>query len=63
VEKKLQGERPLLKKRLQIPGFQPFAEIIARCWNTDPNNRPTAKEIVEEVKRLNSSGSSSVLSS
>ena len=37
----LEGKRPEITK--DTPEF--YADLMKKCWNSNPENRPTAKEI------------------
>lgn len=32
--------------------FKRFSELITRCWNEDPSQRPNIKEVINELKSL-----------
>src|SRR2546423_5829803 len=42
----LKGERPQITD--DTPEF--YAELMKRCWDHDPKNRPTAREIYDRFK-------------
>ena len=42
----LKGERPQITD--DTPEF--YAELMKRCWDHNPENRPTAKEILDHLK-------------
>jgi serine/threonine protein kinase len=45
THKVIEGKRPLLPDSVS----RPFASLIRRCWEKDPNLRPTFKEIVDRL--------------
>src|SRR5438132_4308856 len=45
----LKGERPQITD--DTPEF--YAEFMKKCWDNDPENRPTAKELYDNLWRYN----------
>ena len=46
-----QGYRPEQVKSSKQPPRR-WEELMMKCWNTNPKERPTAKECYEEITRL-----------
>ena len=46
------GSLPELKSEfdLSIPGG--FCDFVRRCWREDPEERPTAEEALEDIRRM-----------
>ena len=46
------GDRPELKKHMSYLGLPHLEEIMYKCWQGVSHNRPTALEILQEVRQL-----------
>lgn len=43
------NERPSTDQKIPVP----FDKIIKRCWDSNPDNRPTAVELHEMIESVN----------
>jgi len=38
--------------RFDVGMFEAFKNLILRCWQSEPNKRPTMAQVVEEIKKI-----------
>src|SRR5436190_4756067 len=43
------GLRPEIREKTP----QPLKELIQKCWDANPDNRPTSEQVLEKIKNMN----------
>ena len=49
---KAEGEVPDPKEFLELPANDPLWGLLRKCWDKDPDKRPTMKEVLKEVSSV-----------
>jgi len=46
------GDNKTSSSRFDVGMFESFKNLILRCWQSEPNKRPTMAQVVEEIKKI-----------